>query len=285
MDDASCHSESTTDDHTHRGSLAGRFDDARHPPTTSRRRWLGGLVALGGGLLACARGGRLPRVDAPSGAVRALAATVVAGAEGPVERAIAIHRFVRDEIRFGFTRDFDRAEPARTLSAARGHCNPKAALFASMVSAAGIEARVRFFTIDDRVLHDVFAPPAAPPTRLTHAITEVRVGGAWVGVDSYVTDRPLLTYARRRLHETGRTLGWGAHRDGTDVWDGRSPSFVQLVDPERMAFEDHGAFVDLNEFFDSDAYVQRLGPLERLLFSTFAVSPTNARLDELRAQA
>lgn len=246
----------------------------------TRRRWLGALAV--GGLAACGGPRRLPPIDEPSDAVRAIAQHVARGADGPRERSVAIHRFVRDEVPFGFTKHFDRAEPERTLEMQRGHCNPKAALFATMLSAVGIETRVRFFTIDARVLHGVFAPPSAPPQRLTHAITEVRTRGTWVGVDSYVTDVPMLRFAKRALHESGRALGWGAHRDGESEWDGRAPSFVQLVDPDGMAFEDHGAFVDLDDFFDSDAYVQRLGPLERFLFSTFAVRATNQRLDGFR---
>jgi hypothetical protein len=197
------------------------------------------------------------------------------------ERALALYRFVRDDIAFGFTPDFDMATPSATLVHRRGHCNPKAALFASLLNSVHLEARVRFFTIANDVLRGVFTQ--GTPERLSHAVVEVKLDGAFLPLDGHVTDRPLFDAARARLAQEGRQLGYGAHRGGDIEWDGRTSCWSQLVDRATMALGEHGAYTDLMEFYGSDAYAQRRGLIGGLAFRLIGVSDSRRNLERVRA--
>ena len=67
-----------------------------------------------------------------------------------------IHDFVRDNIKFGFTKKFDLPSTLETLKFERGHCNPKATLFKEMLQMVGIEARLHFVTIKSDILFGIF---------------------------------------------------------------------------------------------------------------------------------
>ena len=222
------------------------------------------------------------RVDNPSPAIRALAKRLVAGATTPETRALACFRFVRDEIHFGFTPCFDLANAEQTLAFRRGHCNPQAVLFASLLHAAGVEARLHLVTISNEILAGIFPPPGGPPARLAHTFTEVRLAGEWRRVDGYIVDPLLHARAVPRLRAEGRRLGWGVHVNGCIDWDGRSDCMVQFVDDEMLAGPDHGTTLDPAPFFASTANPQRLRIVSRLLYRVFAVAPANRTLDAMR---
>jgi len=222
-------------------------------------------------------------VTSPAPDVRRTAERLTAGLASDRDRALALFRFVRDEIAFGFTPDFDLATPSATLVHRRGHCNPKAALFASLSSSVQLEVRVRFFTITNDVLRGVFTQ--GTPERLSHAVVEVKLGGAFVPLDGYVTDKALFEVARARLSREGRPLGYGAHRDGDVEWDGRTSCWSQLADRPAMALAEHGCFTDLAEFYASDAYAQRMSLLGGLAFRWIGVSDSQRNLERIRAGA
>jgi hypothetical protein len=48
---------------------------------------------------------------------------VIAGAGAEVEKAAALHDYVRDNIAFGFNKYFDATPPQYTLACGSGHCN------------------------------------------------------------------------------------------------------------------------------------------------------------------
>mmetsp|Transcript_5939 Transcript_5939/g.8883 ORF Transcript_5939/g.8883 Transcript_5939/m.8883 type:complete len:120 (+) Transcript_5939:220-579(+) len=90
------------------------------------------------------------------------------------DRAIAIHDYVRDKILFGFTWKFDGADAEFTLSKNRGHCTPKAELFAQLLRESGFEdARVVGVKIGNEVLHGL----GNFPSTLHHTFTEVTIEG------------------------------------------------------------------------------------------------------------
>jgi transglutaminase-like putative cysteine protease len=221
-------------------------------------------------------------VTRPSPAIRTLAERIVAGAVTRRERALACFRFVRDEIRFGFAPRFDLATPEETLASGVGHCNPQATLFASLLCAVDVEARLHAVTITREILDGIFPDRAAPPERLAHTFTEVRLDGDWVPVDGYIVDPRLRAAALPRLHRRGRTLGFGVHVDGSDEWDGATRCMSQFVSDAMRAGPDHGTFADAHGFFSSDRNPQRLGVLTGLLYRTFAVGPANRALDRVR---
>ena len=230
-------------------------------------------------------GRRRPAVDRPSDAVRTLAERLTAGAGTRRERALACFRFVRDEIRFGFTPRFDHATPDETVRLGRGHCNPQATLFASLLHAADVDARLHFVTIGNEILHGIFPGPGRPPDRLLHAFTEVALDGGWMRVDGYIVDPPLHTAAVLRLRASGRRLGLGVHVDGRIDWDGQGDCMAQFVDPAMRIGPDHGTSLDPTRLYASAANPQRLGVVGGFFFRRFAVGPANATLEEVRERA
>ncbi len=184
----------------------------------------------------------------------------LAGARSDRERAVRVHDFLRDRVRFGLTPWFDAAGPATTLRLGVGHCNPQGTLFTALLRELGIEARLHVVTLSNAVLRGLWPDGAGPPPELSHAFSEVRLGGRWLRVDSYIVDPALRRGARVALDEQGWELGYGMHGAGTDRWDGRGDAFSQFADPA-MALEDHGPLDDLRRFLDDPAYRHCLGPL------------------------
>ncbi len=184
----------------------------------------------------------------------------LSGCKTDRKRAVRVHDFVRDRVRFGVTPWFDVADPATTLRLGVGHCNPKATLFVGVLRELGIEARLHFVTITNEVLRGLWPDGAGPPSRLSHAYSEVRLDGSWQRVDSYVVDRALWPGAAARLAEKRWAMGFGVHADGAPDWDGHGDAFSQLAD-DAMVLEDHGAWEDLRSFATRREYRHRLGPL------------------------
>jgi hypothetical protein len=214
--------------------------------------------------------------------VRDFALSLTQGLVEPEEKAVAVFRFVRDEILYGFTSAFDAATPEETLRRGRGHCNPKSALFVAMLGALGIRARSHFVTIDGRLLNGIF--PVLGPSRLSHAYSEVHLGGRWLAVDAYCVDRGLFTAARRRLVRSRQRMGFGVHVDGRHDWDGATSAMAQLAHPS-MVLEDGGAFDDPRDFYRGRRYKNRMSTVEARLYRWFGVDEANRRLDALRHEA
>jgi transglutaminase-like putative cysteine protease len=211
---------------------------------------------------------------------------VTSGAEGARERAVVLHDFVRDRIKFGFNRYFDAAEPDQTLACGVGHCNPKSRLLVGLFRSAGLEAYQHFVVVPKEILKG--ALPASRywmiPAEVSHSFVEVRVEGEWRRIDSHIVDTPLLRAAQARLAREGRSLGYGVRVDSTNVWDGRTDAFSQF--DETMLIEDHGRVEDIDAYFRSARY---RGKALGLRFNTMfqwmgdaGVKPMNAHIDRIR---
>lgn len=219
----------------------------------------------------------------------ALVGAIVGDATTERERAVRIHDFVRDRIRYGFTPRFDEATPEETLEAGAGHCNPQTRLFVELARAAGLEARYHFVTIGGEILRGV---QPNVPALISHGFAEVKVDGRWLAVDSYIVDRAHAAGARARLEREGREVGYGVHRRGTVVWDGASDAFSQLADPT-MILEDHGVWDRAEDFYASPGYAHRVGPLTFTTLLGALPSPAFAlwsgivdrRLEQVRLEA
>ena len=170
--------------------------------------------------------------------------------------AIELHNYVRDQIKFGFTPYFDAASPDITLALGVGHCNPQAWLLVELFRVAGFEARFRPATIDNKILKGV----ASTPPRLSHVFTEVKTQDTWLRIDSYIADSALRDAAVKKLQETKMTCGYGCHKSATGDWDGMHDAYSQIADPD-MILQLHEPVQHLKDFFQSDAYTHRIGPL------------------------
>jgi len=205
------------------------------------------------------------------------------------EKAIALHDYVRDHVKFGFTKYFDAAEPEYTLESGIGHCNPKTRLMVSLFRAIGLESYQHFVAIPCDILKGVLHPTISwsLPAQLSHAYTDVEVDGSWFAIDSYVIDTALLKAAQARLAKEGRSLGYGVRIDSTNVWDGHGDAFSQF--DRSLLIEDHGRVDDLDAYFRTDKYHNkiwgiRFNTLFRLM-GDVSVGPTNSHVDGIRAQS
>jgi hypothetical protein len=205
------------------------------------------------------------------------------------ERAVALHDYVRERVRFGFNKYFDAAEPEYTLACGVGHCNPKSRLMVALFRAAGFESYQHFVAIPKDILKG--ALPASRywmiPAELSHSYVDVQVEGSWCSIDSHIVDIPLLQAAQARLVAEGRPLGYGVRLDSTNVWNGQSDAFSQF-DPGLM-IEDHGRVDDLDAYFGSRKYRNLvLGLRFNTMFKLMGdagVAPMNSHIDEIRGTA
>ena len=211
----------------------------------------------------------------------ALTASLTAGLRGETEQALAIYRFVKEKIAFGFTPRADQATPGETLRFGRGHSNPKSTLFMAMLHEAGIDARQHFVTISHDLVHGLFPSYALPPRWINHSHVEVKLAGQWIPIDGYVLDSAYQRNAVALLQEEGRTLGYSAHVDGAMDWDGRSACMAQLVSDD-MVIVDHGSFTDPALFYASPDYRHDFSELCLVMFGEFAAKPANERIDLIR---
>jgi hypothetical protein len=186
--------------------------------------------------------------------VREVVEQVVVGTATERENAIALHDYVRENVKFGFNKYFDAAEPDYTLACGAGHCNAKGRLMLALFRAIGLESYLHFVVIPKDILIDAFPPSRRwmLPAEISHAYVEVKVEGAWCAIDSYSVDTPLLKAAQARLAQEGRSLGYGTRVDATNVWDGRGNAFSQFE--QGMMVEDHGRVDDLEAYFRDMRY-------------------------------
>ncbi|MEM8959842.1 MAG: transglutaminase-like domain-containing protein [Acidobacteriota bacterium] len=222
-----------------------------------------------------------PYIDSDHLSIVAVVEAVTADARDDRERAVRLHDFVRDEIRFGWAPAFYDQKASDVLRAGIGFCNTKSTLFLALLRAAGIPARQRFVDIDTRIL-DGLVNPGTP--YVDHSYSEVWLDGRWLRVDSYILDRPLADAARTRLVAEGRVIGYGAHRDGVSIWDGASDAFSQFVDNgawPALGRNDHGVFADVGAFYASGRGVNKLNVFLRLGFGFFSRA-ANDRIAAIR---
>lgn len=239
------------------------------------------------------------RLSEPSPAVIKKANEIVslAGAKSPREKGLALFLFVRDSIKFGFTRKFDSASPEETLCSGMGHCNPQGALFASLLQAEGIQAQQHFVELSPGVLRGILFPP---PPRLVHSYVELqlpmetsgepggdsmkdKVDNRRIRVDGYIADKTLFEAARAKLLAEEQMEGFGVHVQGSIEWDGKSDCFCQMADETQQVTCDLGTFDKPNDFYSSPANFQRIPWTVRLVIGLVAIN-VNSSINAVRAE-
>ena len=218
--------------------------------------------------------------------VREVVEQVVVGTATEREKAIALHNYVRENVKFGFNKYFDAAQPDYTLACGQGHCNPKSRLMVALFRAAGLEGHQHFVVIPKEILKG--AIPASRywmiPAELSHSYVEVKVEGTWCAIDSYIVDTALLRAAQARLAKEGRSLGYGVRVNSTNVWDGQSNAFSQF--DQGMMIEDHGRVDDLEAYFRTRKYRNKvLGLRFNTMFKLMGnsgVAASNSHIEGIR---
>jgi len=207
------------------------------------------------------------------------------------QKAVALHDFVRDNIKFGFDRAFDTADPDHTLTALIGHCNPKARLMVSLFREMGLECHQHFVALRKDIIEGLFSPGTkwilSMVKELSHSYVEVNLEGSWFKIDSYVVDPPLLKAAHHLLDKENKTVGYGTRVGSTNTWDGMSDAFSQF-DPSIMV-EDQGRIEDLNAYYRSKDYRHVfLGVRFNIVYKLFGgiiLPPINSHMDQIRLAA
>ena len=252
----------------------------------TRRNLLAASVAAGlgtaesGSAMASSSPVASPLIDPDHPQIRTTAERIAAGAASPRERAVRLHDFVRDEVRFGWTRGFYDVSASAVLDRRRGYCVTKTTLMVALCRAAGLEARPVFVDIRAEVIAD-FIDPGTP--YVDHSYAEIRLDGRWVATDSYIVSRRHLNAAQARLRRKSRSLGWGVHIDGTAEWDGRADGFSQFVDNGRVpAFRtrDPRPAPDIRAYLDTVDGWNEVPALIRAGFGLLAET-ANRRADSL----
>lgn len=251
----------------------------------NRRQLIGGLTAtLADPSVAGAADAQLAAtalIDSDADPIRDASRQLTADRSGQRERALAIFRFVRDEIRFGFNAGFYEMKASDVLAARRGFCNNQSTLFVALLRAAGIRARSVFVDLRADILSGV-VDPGTP--YVDHSFVEVDLPGGWVATDAYIVDPALHRAASARLREEGRLMGYGVHANGRPDWNGRDPSFVQFVDDgsQTITSRRYGVHADVEAFYKAHPEAwNRLTLPARLIFP-FAAMAANRSLDRLR---
>ena len=214
--------------------------------------------------------------------VQAVALDLSSGHSSDRDKVLAIFQFVRDRIKFGFTRGFWDNRASDVLASRTGYCNTKSTLFVALLRAVDIPARQVFVDIDRQVLYGLL-DPGTP--YVDHSYVEIYVDGAWVATDSYIVDADLFTPAQARVRSEGHLMGYGVHATGTLDWDGRSPAVSQFtaLDERPISTRHWGVYQDVGDFYRrADRPWNRLNPLLRVSVGAFGVS-INQRADRIRA--
>lgn len=218
--------------------------------------------------------------------VQEVVAEVVAKSTTERERAIVLHDYVRDNVKFGFNKYFDATPPDYTLSCRHGHCNPKSRLMVALFRAAGLECFQHFVVIPKDILKGAIPPSRywMIPAQLSHSYVEVKVEGKWYAIDSFIVDTPLLKGAQTRLARENRPFGYGVRTDSINVWDGQSDALSQF--DRSMMIEDHGRIDDLEAYFQDKRYRHvvfgiRFNTMFQFMGET-GVAPMNVHIDKIR---
>lgn len=165
------------------------------------------------------------------------------------DKALSVFKYVRDEIKYGWTSNFHKMRASEVLEARVGYSLTKATLFCALLRCVEIPARQVFVDISSKVF-DGLSIEQGP--YLDHCFSEVFIDGRWIKVDSYIVDYLLHYHARRRLCEEKLTTGFGIHVNGSIEWDGECDAFVQYVFDGTIgdiSRNEWGVFADVGDFY------------------------------------
>lgn len=186
----------------------------------------------------------MPALDAclaPTGFVDAADPSIVACVEElrvaalpPAERAAALFRFVRDEIRYEFMAKLTPEEyrASYVLRERRGFCVQKAVLLCALSRAAGVPCALVMSDLVDHSLSPKIARALGTNVMFHHGLNAFHVGGRWLEADATLS--PDVT-SRKGY----RVVDF----DGTA--DARLPATTLAGTPHATYARIHGAYADL----------------------------------------
>jgi hypothetical protein len=173
-------------------------------------------------------------------AVLACARSLVDDGMPPTERATALFRFVRDEVRYAFG---PWGVPAtETLAAREGVCTNKSNLLVALFRAAGVPAAFGVLEVNPQEYFGSIAPPYLKPFVSHHSVhvyAAAHLGDAWVRCDPS-TDVEL---SRKTAHFCRQTR--------LIEWDGRQDA-LDFLQPQHV-YADRGLHACIDDLLDKPA--------------------------------
>ncbi|KAJ54024.1 MAG: transglutaminase family protein [Tateyamaria sp.] len=195
------------------------------------------------------------------------------------DRIGAAYDFVRNEILFGYNSD-DALPASRVLSDGYGQCNTKGTLLMALLRALGMPCRFHGFTIDKRLQRGVVPELVYPlaPANIIHSWVEIYHGGAWLNLEGFILDAPVLAALQNTFPERKSLCAYGA---GTDClqnpnveWRGVS-TYIQKTGINH----DFGTFDDPDAFY---ATHRQLTGVKGLLYRVIIRHWMNHRVRRMR---
>ncbi|HMZ60593.1 MAG TPA: methylmalonyl-CoA mutase family protein, partial [Leptospiraceae bacterium] len=140
-----------------------------------------------------------------------IALNIAGEADSPPEKAVRLHDFVRDRIRFGLTHKLDFAGAEETMELGYGTSSTKGLLLMKLLSEADINSQMHFVTVKKDFYRHCFPDVvySLMPETVTHCYLEINVDGTYIPTDSYSVERKLFLEARKVLEGIGEKCGFG----------------------------------------------------------------------------
>ena len=124
-----------------------------------------------------------PIIDSDHAAVIAYARSAAGDATDPRERAVRLHRAVRDDVvydPYGLGLDVAGMRASTTLAQRRGWCVAKAVLLATCARVVGIPARLGFADVRNHLSTEKLRAAMGTDLFVFHGNTELWLDGRWV---------------------------------------------------------------------------------------------------------
>ena len=220
-------------------------------------------------------------IDSDHPSIVSAVTEIVGDAVTDREKAVRIHNYVRDSVKFGFSTSYYEQKASEVLVSKKGIGHTKATLFIALLHACNIPARQHFVNLNSAIIRDFLSVQS---NFVDHSFVEVCLQGHWYHVDSYVVDRDFADGAKLQLKAEGRIVGYGIHLHGTSDWDGTSDAFCQLVNdgsfPDLIT-RDYGLFLDVDAFYQSGNGEMKLNFMRRIVLKVY-LRLVNQAIDSFR---
>lgn len=190
--------------------------------------------------------------------------------------------YVRDDIRFGFTKNGDLVKASETIRLKMGQCNTKGTLFLALCKASEIPSRIHFSTIKKEIQRGLFTGLAYKrmPNKLSHSWIEVEVEGKWRRIDSYINDQAYYQAAKSELKKKKWDTGYSVSCPGGECsceFNIDQEVFVQM----EAVVDDHGTWDDPLEYYETKKYLNRLGAVKSF-FYRLIIKGINKKAEQMR---
>jgi hypothetical protein len=176
-------------------------------------------------------------VDTDSPVVLETTGRIIHGAETPKEAIRMIFHFVRDDIKYGRIDLYSKASDV--IRRKMGNCTNKSVAMVAMLRAAGIPARLHYYSIKKEGVQSLLSPFAllfTPDVIPLNARTEVFLAGKWIILETELDPDLYRGLVRKNLMEP------------VDIdWDGEASTHAF----DKYVVDDLGAYLSPEEPLDS----------------------------------